>query len=86
MSQKESNAAEDIDTLYPGLWRTKITSADEQRLREAYSIPSSVKLCFDSRDEGAVVRGNEHEICMYEDMFETGFRFPFPKVVKEMLL
>ena len=42
-------------------------------------------LRFDMRDEGVVAHGNEHEICVYEDMFEAGFQFPFPKVVREML-
>jgi hypothetical protein len=32
-----------------------------------------------------MVRKDEHEICVYEDMFETFFRFPFPKVVRELL-
>ena len=85
MGRKESNVAEDTDTLYSRLWRTKIINADEPRLREAYSIPSSVTLRFDTRNKGAVARGNEHEICVYEDMFEAGFRFPFPKVVRETL-
>jgi hypothetical protein len=44
-----------------------------------------VKLRFDIKDEGALVREDEHEICVYEDMFEAGFRLPFPRVVKEML-
>ena len=73
MRRKESYAAEDTDTLYLGLWRSKITGADEPRLREAYSILSFVTLCFDTRDEGAIACGNEHEICVYEDMFEAGF-------------
>jgi hypothetical protein len=85
MGQKESDAAEDIDTSYPELWRTKITCADEPRLHKVYSIPSSVKLRFDTRNKGAMVCENEHEICVYKDMFEVGFQFPFPRVVREML-
>jgi hypothetical protein len=73
MGQKESDAIEDTYTSYPGLWRTEITCADEPRLREAYSIPSSVKLCFDTKNKGAMVRENEHKVCIYEDMFEAGF-------------
>ena len=73
MGRKESNVAEDTYTLYPGLWRSKITDANEPRFRKAYSIPSSVTLHFDTRNEGTVARGNEHEICVYEDMFEAGF-------------
>jgi hypothetical protein len=44
-----------------------------------------VKLRFATENEGAMVRKDEHGICVYEDMFEAGFRFPFPKVVRELL-
>jgi hypothetical protein len=85
MSRKENDDTDVVDTSYPRLWRTNITCANEPRLRGAYSIPSSMKLCFDTKNKGAMVRENEHEVCVYEDMFEAGFRFPFPRVVKEML-
>jgi hypothetical protein len=85
MGRKESDATKETDTFYPGLWRTKTTCADEPQLREKYSIPTSVRLRFGTENEGAMVRKDEHEICVYEDMFETGFRFPFPKVVRELL-
>ena len=85
MGRKESDATEATDTSYPRLWRTKITCADEPRLRKAYSIPSFVKLRFDTKNEGAMVRENEHVVRIYEDMFEAGFRLPFPRVVREML-
>jgi hypothetical protein len=74
-----------VDTSYLGLWITNITCADKPRLHEAYSISSSVKLCFDTKNKGAMVHENEHEVYVYEDMFEAGFRFPFPKVVRELL-
>jgi hypothetical protein len=79
MGRKESNAAKDTDTSYPGLWRTKITYADEPRLREAYSISPSMKLRFDMKNEGALVRENEQEVCVYEDMFEAGFSISVPR-------
>jgi hypothetical protein len=44
-----------------------------------------VQLRFGSENEGAMVRSDEHEICVYEDMFEIGFRLPFPKIVRELL-
>jgi hypothetical protein len=74
-----------MDSSYAGFWKTKIIGVDEPRLRKAYSIPSFVKLRFDTKDKSAVVHENEHEVCVYEDMFEAGFRFPFPRVVREML-
>jgi hypothetical protein len=85
MGRKEFDVAQETDTFYPGLWRTKTTRADESQLREKYSIPTSVQLRFGSENEGAMVRSDEHEICLYEDMFEIGFRLPFPKIVRELL-
>jgi hypothetical protein len=74
-----------LGTTYPVTWKTEITGADEPRLRRAYSIPDSVKLRFDTRDSGAVVSTEDNEVCVYEDMFEAGFRFPFPRIVRELL-
>jgi hypothetical protein len=85
MGRKESEATVETNTSYPGLCRTKITYADEPQLYEKYSIPTSVRLCFDTRNDGAMARKDEHEISVYEDMFEAGFRFPFPKIVRELL-
>jgi hypothetical protein len=85
MGRKESNVVQETDTFYPGSWRTKTTCADESQLREKYSIPSSMQLRFGSEDEGAMVRSDEHEVCVYEDMFEIGFQLPFPKIVRELL-
>jgi hypothetical protein len=85
MGHKEFDATREADTFYPGLWRTKTTCADEPLLREKYSIPTSVRLRFATENKGAMVRKDEHEICVYEDMFEAGFRFLFPKVVRELL-
>jgi hypothetical protein len=85
MGRKESDATKEVDTFYPGLWRTKTTRVDESQLRKKYSISTSVKLHFGTENKGAMVRKDEQEICVYEDMFEAGFRFPFPKVVRELL-
>jgi hypothetical protein len=85
IGRKESDATRETDTFYPGLWRTKTTYADELQLHEKYSIPTSVRLCFDMKNEGVMVRKDKHKICVYEDMFEAGFRFPFSKVVRELL-
>jgi hypothetical protein len=85
MGRKESDATRETDTFYLGLWRTKTTCVDESQLREKYSIPTSVRLRFGTEDKGAMVRKDEHKICVYEDMFEADFGFPFPKVVRELL-
>jgi hypothetical protein len=85
MSQKEDDIADLLGDSYPGSWRSEITSADEARLRSSYSIPSLITLRFAAKKEGATVRDDVHEICVYEDMFKAGFRFPFPRVVRELL-
>jgi hypothetical protein len=64
MGLKESDVTQEMDTFFPGLWRTKTTRVDEPQLREKYSIPTSVRLRFGSENEGAMVRSDEHEICV----------------------
>jgi hypothetical protein len=85
MGRKEADTVDLVDTSHLGFWTTEITDADEPQLRKAFSIPSSVKLYFDTKDTGVAVREDEHEVCVYKDMFEAGFRFSFPRVVREML-
>ena len=85
MGRKEADTIGLMDTFYPGFWKTEMSGVDEPQLRKAYSIPSSVKLHFNTKDKGPVVHENEHEVCVYEDMFEACFRFPFLRVVREML-
>ena len=85
MGRKEDDITDLLGNAYPGSWTTDITGADEPQLRKAYSIPSSVQLYFDTKDTGATIHKDKHEVCIYEDMFEAGFRFPFPGIVREML-
>jgi hypothetical protein len=85
MSQKETDISDLLGDSYPGSWRSEITSTDEARLRSSYSIPSSITLRFAAKKTGATVRDGVHEVCVYEDMFKAGFRFPFPRVVRELL-
>ena len=56
MDHKEADTTDLMDTSYPRFWKTNITGADEPRLRKAYPILSSIKLRFDTKDKGAVVR------------------------------
>jgi hypothetical protein len=85
MSQKEIDISDLLGNSYPGSWRSEITDTDEARLRSSYSIPSSITLRFAAKKTGATVRDGVHEVCVYEDMFKAGFRFPFPRVVRELL-
>jgi hypothetical protein len=85
MSQKEDDIAGLLGDSYPGSWRSEITSADEARLRSLYSISSLITLRFATKNTGTTVKDDAHEVCVYEDMFKAGFRFPFPRVVRELL-
>ena len=73
MGQKEGDITDLLGSSYPGSWTTEIIGADEPRLCQAYSISSSVQLCFDTKDMGAIVREDEHEVCIYKDKFEASF-------------
>jgi hypothetical protein len=85
MSHKEDDIAGLLGDLYLSSWRYEITSADEARLRSSYSIPSSITLRFATKNTGVTVQDDTHEVCVYEDMFKAGFRFPFPRMVRELL-
>jgi hypothetical protein len=73
MSQKEDDIAGLLGDSYPGSWRFEITSADKARVRSSYSISSSITLRFATKNTGAIVKDNTHEVCVYEDMFKAGF-------------
>jgi hypothetical protein len=80
----KSSSSEDNDGLvntYPTLWKAELKDADEPRVRETYCIPSLVQLRFDNEGIGALVDPDKHEVCLYVDMFEAGFRLPFPRIV-----
>jgi hypothetical protein len=42
-------------------------------------------LRFNTEDTDAIACVEENEVCVYEGMFETSFRFPFPWVARELL-
>ena len=85
MGRIEIDDADAVDTSYPRFWKTELTCTKEPRLCRIYSIPSLVKLCFNTKDKGTVVHEDKHKVCVYKDMFEAGFRFLFPRVVRELL-
>jgi hypothetical protein len=70
---------------YPALSKAHLTKADERRIRLDCYIPKLVKLCFDEEKQGVVVRTDSHEVCLYETMFQVGFRLPFLPIVWELL-
>ena len=84
MGRKDGDA-NILGNTYSAIWKIKITAVDKSRLRWVYSIPFSIKLRFDNEDKGVVVHAKENEVCVYEDMFEAGFRLPFSRVVRELL-
>jgi hypothetical protein len=85
MGKKGDDVANLLGSSYPGSWTIEITSAYESRLRQVYSIPSSVKLRFGMKDTGATIREDVHEVYVYEDMFKASFRLSFPRIARELL-
>jgi hypothetical protein len=80
----KSSSSEDNDGLVntcPTLWKVELKDADEPRVRETCCIPSLVQLRFDNEGFGALVDPDKHEVCLYVDMFEAGFRLPFLRIV-----
>jgi hypothetical protein len=51
------------------MWEIKLSRADERRVRKECFIPPFVKLRFDEKKSGAIVRSDRHEVCVYEAMF-----------------
>jgi hypothetical protein len=79
---------EDSDGLgdaHPAMWESKLSKADERRIRKECFIPPFVKIRFAERGSGDIVRSDHHEVCVYETMFRTGFRLPFLPMVRELL-
>jgi hypothetical protein len=79
---------EDSDGLgdtHPATWESKLSRADERRIRQECFIPPFVKLRFDEKKSGTIVCSDRHEVCMYEAMFRAGFRLPFLPMIQELL-
>jgi hypothetical protein len=85
MSQKEDDIAGLLGDSYLGSWRSEITSADETRLHSSYSISSSIILRFVAKNTSATIKEDTYKVCVYEDMFKGGFRFPFSRIARELL-
>jgi hypothetical protein len=78
------NDESDFDGMgesFPALWKSNLTRVDEARIRRSCFIPVSVNFHFDEAQSGAMVNTEEDEVCLYETMFRTGFRLPFPRIV-----
>jgi hypothetical protein len=79
---------EDSDGLgdaHPAMWESRLSRADERRIRQECFIPPFVKVRFAERGAGAIVRSDRHEVCVYETMFRAGFRLPFLPMVRDLL-
>jgi hypothetical protein len=79
---------EDSDGLgddHPATWESKLTRADERRVRRECFVPPFVSLRFDEKKAGPIVRSDHHEVCVYEAMFRAGLRLPFLPMVRELL-
>ena len=82
---KDGNDSDGLGEAHPALWESKLSRADERRVRLECFILKFIKICFDEENFGAVVRSDCHEVCVYETMFRAGFRLPFLPVVQEFL-
>jgi hypothetical protein len=88
LKRKMPRGGEDSDGLgdaHPATWESKLTRADERRVRRECFIPPFVSLRFDEKKVGAIVRSDRHEVCVYEAMFRAGLRLPFLPMVRELL-
>jgi hypothetical protein len=82
---KDGDDSDGLGEAHPALWKSMLSRADERRVRFECHIQKFVKLRFDEEQSGVVVRSDCHEICVYETMFQAGFRLPFLLVVCEFL-
>jgi hypothetical protein len=81
-------SGEDFDGLgntHPATWESKLSRADERRIRQECFIPLFVKIRFNEKKSGAIVHSDRHEVCVYEAMLRVGFHLPFLPMVRELL-
>jgi hypothetical protein len=74
-----------LGDAHPAMWESKLSRADERRVRKECFIPLFVKLRFGEKKNGAILRLDRHEVCVYKTMFKAGFRLPFLPMVRELL-
>ena len=74
---KDGNDSDGLGDAHPALWESKLSKAEEHRIRSECFIPKFIKIRFDEEKSDAVVRSECHEVCVYETMFRAGFRLPF---------
>ena len=82
---KDGNDSDGLGEAHPALWESKLSRADERRVRSECFILKFIKIYFDEEKSGAVVRSDCHKVCVYETMFRAGFRLSFLPVVQEFL-
>ena len=82
---KDGNDSDGLGEAHPALWDSKLSRADERRVRSEYFILKFIKIRFDEEKSGAVVCSECHEVYVYETMFRAGFRLPFLPMVREFL-
>ena len=68
--------------LLPSSIRSKLISADLERIRTIYGIPDEYQLRAANKTERANWR-SPFWVCFYEVDFITGFSFLFPKLIRE---
>ena len=78
---KDGHDFDGLGNAHPALWESKISRADERRIRSECFILRFIKIRFDEEKSGVVVHSDCHEICLYETMFRASFRLLFLPIV-----
>jgi hypothetical protein len=77
--------SDELGDAHPAMWESKLSQADKCRVQTECFIPPFISLRFDEKKNGAILRLDHHEVCVYEVMFKARFCFPFLPVVRELL-
>jgi hypothetical protein len=81
---KDGNDSDGLGDTHLALWESKLTKADESRIKSECTIPKYIKIQFDEEKSGVMVRSDCHKVYLYEAMFKTGFRLPFIPFIWEL--
>jgi hypothetical protein len=85
MPRDDDNDSNGLGESHLALWEAHLTKADERRIRTKCYILKTIKIHFDEEGKGAMVRSNNHEVCLYKAMFRAGFRLPYLPMIRELL-
>lgn len=85
MGHNDGSDSDGMGDSYLALSRSALTLVDKAWIRGNCFIPLLVNLWFNEAQNGAVLREDVHEVCLYEAMFRARLRLLFPRVVRDVL-